>query len=45
MFTLFGIEASYILLHLDDIIIVTLNLGSTPVSCNNNDIILVSGYN
>ena len=31
-------------LHLDDIIVITLDLGSALVSCN-NDIILVTGYN
>ena len=29
IFTLFGIEASYIPLHSDDIIVITLDLGST----------------
>ena len=43
-FTLFGIEASYIPLHLDSNIVFTLNLGSVLVSCN-NDIILVTEYN
>ena len=43
-FTLFGIEASYIPLHSDDIIVITLDLGSASVSCNNNNIILVMGY-
>ena len=28
----------------DDIIVITLNLGSASVSCNNNDITLVLGY-
>ena len=40
-FILFGIEASYIPLHSDDIIVITLDLGSALV----NDIILVTGYN
>ena len=31
-------------LHSDDIIVTTLHLGSTSVLCNNNDIILVTGY-
>ena len=31
IFTLFGIEASYILLHSDDIIVITLHLDSTYV--------------
>ena len=44
-FTLFGIEASYILLHSDGIIVMTLDLGSTSALCNNNYIILVTGYN
>ena len=42
VFTLFGIEASDIP---DDIIVITLNLGSALVSCNNNDITPVTGYN
>ena len=43
--TLYGIEASYVPLHSDDIIVITLDLGSALVSCSNNDIILVTGYN
>ena len=41
--TLYGIEARYIPLHLDDIIIITLDLGYASVSCNNNDIIILIG--
>ena len=44
-FNLFGIEVSYILSHSDNIIVITHNLGSASVLSNNNDIILVSGYN
>ena len=40
---LIGIEASYIPL-LNDIIVITFDLGSTLVSFNSNDIILVMGY-
>ena len=42
VFTLFGIEASYIPLHLDDISVITLNLSLASALCNNN-IILVAG--
>ena len=42
--TLYGIDASHIQLHLEDIIFITLDLGCALVSCN-NDIILVMGYN
>ena len=32
-------------IYSDDIIVITLKLGFASVSCNNNDIILVPGYN
>ena len=44
IFTLFDIEASYISLHSDNIVI-TLDFGYALVSCNNNKFILVMGYN
>ena len=44
-FTLYGIEAIYILLHSEVISLLLHDLSSAMVLCNNNDIILVMGYN
>ena len=44
VFTLSMIEATVISCY-SDYIIITLNFHSASVSCNNNDIILVIGYN
>ena len=44
-FYLIWLEASYIPLHSDDIIVITLDIGSSSISCNNIDIIIVLGYN
>ena len=44
--TLYGTYVSQLYpIYSDDVIVITLDLGSALVSCNNNDIILLPGYN